>query len=447
MHFVWLILLWQCICSENAYITFYYDNSPDSAALHLAIRVLMKSIQIHSNVNRIVAYPMGKVSDKALIGFRKDGIKVVGLDILDAYLNRQYVDVIGALDHFVNLGEIWEHVALKKLNRLVYLDAENIVVGNMDEVFICRDMCAVDNSQSVVYANSLLVINPKSIMGKNVLMDAVENFKRSGKEYDYVGIKQGFLPKLFEQIEDGPYFNSTDMNSDAVIKRLPFYYSINHMVYYERLNWDLYQCNNPNKNGIPGPLLTFKYGGAIIKPWFWLSYSYFNINYHWLQVRESLHEAHFMPFILHVLLAAILWWTFIYVCYWYRPIHRLHRFHYSPMTILVASIMATCIVHLGSIFLPPSLMHPYYACKLWLWWQVQSILGVLVFIYMTFQGINFKFAVEKSAIKVKWILLAQVCFLCFTNAAYYSVRKNSMYMLLKMLYRTPFKNQSHFYHY
>ncbi|CAI5730951.1 unnamed protein product [Hyaloperonospora brassicae] len=235
---------------------------------------------------------------------------------------------------------IWDDPQISSLKRVVYLDPENLVLRNLDEIFACHELCAVDNGQSVVYSNGLLVISPECLAARNLYSDAIDGFMITGRDYNYIGIIQGFIPGLFEAFEESPLFfldwdndknreesdgaddadDTEDKEDSSIVHRLPFYYSINHMVFYERMNWDLYKCKERNlaTGDIPGPLLSYKYSGATLKPWFWLPYVYFQVFWHWQDVRGRLNENHFGFFLGKLMssfvIAAFVWFAYVSLC-------------------------------------------------------------------------------------------------------------------------------------
>lgn len=60
----------------------------------------------------------------------------------------------------------------------------------------------------------------------------------------YLGITKGFLPVIFEAMEKAPLFDpsaTTPPKGDlaayngALLRRLPFFYNVNHLFYYEKV--------------------------------------------------------------------------------------------------------------------------------------------------------------------------------------------------------------------
>ncbi|POM67229.1 Transmembrane protein [Phytophthora palmivora] len=257
---------------------------------------------------------------------------------------------------------IWDDPQISTLKRVVYLDPENLVLRNLDEIFACHQFCAVDNGQSVVYSNGLLVISPESIEVRNLYSDAIDGFMITGREYNYIGIIQGFMPGLFEAFEESPLFflgwdgddngeesDGADDGDDAeevvdnsVVHRLPFYYSINHMVFYERMNWDLYKCKDKNlaKGEIPGPLLSYKYSGATVKPWFWLPYVYFQVFWYWQDVRDRLGEDHLGYFLGKVVSFLVI---FAFICIQAVPI-TMQPSYAGKLWVVVNDLMLTTLL-------------------------------------------------------------------------------------------------------
>ncbi|KAI9911898.1 hypothetical protein PsorP6_008888 [Peronosclerospora sorghi] len=177
------------------------------------------------------------------------------------------------------------------------------------------------------------------IAARNLYSDAIDGFMITGREYNYIGIIQGFMPGLFEAFEEGPMFylerdgdkneeddqavdggDADELVDNSIVRRLPFYYSINHMVFYERMNWDLYKCEDKNlaTGEIPGPLLSYKYSGATVKPWYWLPYIYFQVFWYWQDVRDRLGEDHMSFFVgkvtSFIVIFAFIWFAYISLC-------------------------------------------------------------------------------------------------------------------------------------
>lgn len=418
---------------DAAFATFFYDYGDDSDALFLATRVMMRSIKdSQTKFRKLVLVPKDGIDAARARVLQQDDptIEIVRTGVSNVFLLTSITDHRAQLLHMRNKLAIWDDPVLSQLQRVVYLDPENLVLRNMDEIFACTQFCAVDNGQSVVYSNSLLVISPASVAARNLYSDAIDSFMISGREYNYVGITQGFLPGLFEAFEESPLFYNEDDDdnkskanatrglvkpattvaaTESVVHRLPFYYSINHMVFYERLNWDLYKCKDKNltAGSIPGPLLSYKYSGATVKPWFWLPYTYFQVFWHWQAVRERLDEDHVGFFIGKlvslVVIFAFTWCAYVALCLrlhsepngrprrlssWGLPAPgnaqpiSIDVFNSKAMrkacqiscsilyavssTPVLSSVVLVLAILWGSIFSVPALMHPRYACKLWL---------------------------------------------------------------------------------
>uniref|UniRef100_K3WI18 Uncharacterized protein n=1 Tax=Globisporangium ultimum (strain ATCC 200006 / CBS 805.95 / DAOM BR144) TaxID=431595 RepID=K3WI18_GLOUD len=439
---------------DGAFATFFYDHGEESDALFLATRVMMKSIKESETVYRkVVIVPKDGIDEaKQRILFQDDPtIEIVRTSVPNVYLHTVFTDPRAQLLHMRNKLVIWDDPVLSKLKRIVYLDPENLVLRNVDEIFACSQFCAVDNGQSVVYSNSLLVISPESIAARNLYSDAIDSFMISGRAYNYVGITQGFLPGLFEAFEESPLFYiekkdgtskelsandaATSQNSDSVVHRLPFYYSINHMVFYERLNWDLYKCNDKNltAGSIPGPLLSYKYSGGTVKPWFWLPYTYFQVFWHWQEFRDLLHENHLRYFIGKFVSLTVIfsfaWFSYVALCLrlhsepngrprrlssWGLPAPgnaqpiSMDIFNSKAMrkacqiscsilyavssTPILSGFVLVLVTMWVSIFSVPALMHPRYACKLWMYLHnLLVVTALLVFdIAHTFRTMQWK---------------------------------------------------------
>lgn len=421
--------------NDGAFATIFYDNSEDSEALLLATRVLMRSIkETKTRFRRIVIVPEDGLQPltRAVLQLDDPHIEIVQASFANVFKQSSMTNHRTQLLHMRNKLALWDDPVLSKLKRIVYLDPENLLMKNLDEIFACKQFCAVDNGQSVVYSNSLLVISPESVAARNLYSDAIDSFMISGRSYNYMGITQGFLPGLFEALEESPLFFADGSEPDdgeavdSVVRRLPFYYSINHMVFYERLNWDLYKCAEKNSSAgvIPGPLLSYKYSGATIKPWFWLPYAYFQVFWHWQDVRDLLNEDHF-GFFLGRFVTVTMIFAFVWICYvslvlrlhTQQPISsgghaRARRMSFGlpvagnapplsadvvnsrvvrkicqvscgllyalPLMPLLSSAVIALVIMWASITLVPPLMYPRYAGILWLYLNSLLVLSVLI---------------------------------------------------------------------
>ncbi|CAH0480885.1 unnamed protein product [Peronospora belbahrii] len=419
--------------NEGAFATILYDYGEDSEALLLATRVLMRSIKdSNTKYRRMVIVPQDGLQESSEKALKEDDadVEIVHTSIPNVFAHMPLTDHRTQLLHMRNKLVIWDDPQISSLKRVVYLDPENLVLRNLDEIFACYAFCAVDNGQSVVYSNGLLVISPESIVVRNLYSDAIDGFMITGRAYNYIGIIQGFMPGLFEAFEESPLFflgwdgdehgedidgvddgdDAEELSENSVVHvhRLPFYYSINHMVFYERMNWDLYKCKDKNlaTGEIPGPLLSYKYSGATVKPWFWLPYTYFQVFWYWQEVRDRLGEDHFGYFvgkmISFLVIFAFIWFTYVSLCLklftepngrrrrlssWGSPTpsnaqslsidvfnsrvaRRACQFSCSVLYAvasmpLVSSIFIVVVLIFCSIQMIPITMQPSYAGKLW----------------------------------------------------------------------------------
>jgi hypothetical protein len=80
---------------------------------------------------------------------------------------------------------------LTQYERVVYLDADNIALGNLDELFDCGHFCAVFMNPCNFHTG-LLVIKPDTAQ-----FDYMVNSLRSGNITSYDGADQGFLTAFF----------------------------------------------------------------------------------------------------------------------------------------------------------------------------------------------------------------------------------------------------------
>lgn len=89
--------------------------------------------------------------------------------------------------HSYNKLGLWD---LAEYKRVVYLEPENLVLENMDDLFLCGPMCAV-HINPLVYINSLWVVTPRDKPTRDIVKQSLDEMRERGQ---LRGIEQGFIP-------------------------------------------------------------------------------------------------------------------------------------------------------------------------------------------------------------------------------------------------------------
>lgn len=118
-------------------------------------------------------------------------------------------------------------------DRIIYMDADNIVLQNLDDLFLCGHFCAIFMN-AVAFHTGLFVVKPDAEVYANMLA------KLQAGITSYDGADQGFLVSYFHDMEYAPMFNSSaKKKSEDKMNRIPINYNMNHIYYYERCRWDV----------------------------------------------------------------------------------------------------------------------------------------------------------------------------------------------------------------
>ena len=114
--------------------------------------------------------------------------------------------------------------SLTQYERVVYLDSDNVVLSNADELFLCGKFCVVFMNP-LLFHTGLMVIAPDT--------DTFTQLQRrlfSDDSYSHDGADQGFLCAVFD-MEDAPLFNAAlskpGVPSPLPRHRLPIGYNLN----------------------------------------------------------------------------------------------------------------------------------------------------------------------------------------------------------------------------
>lgn len=115
----------------------------------------------------------------------------------------------------------------------------------------------------------------------------------------YDGADQGFLTAFFgaEAMQLAPMFRppAHGVVSELPLERLPYWYNLNHVYYYQRMQFvhhRLYhEVANLTGHYFPVPAYTVAYPiTPLAKPWVWWSYFFFDMHWEWKYFREFVNE-------------------------------------------------------------------------------------------------------------------------------------------------------------
>ena len=161
----------------------------------LGVRVLKQSL-IESNTEKnYVVLCSEKVSERAKIILAEDGWIVKSIITID----NPYVTSSHYFAGAISKLYLW---SLTEYRRVVFLDADTLVVQNIDVLFNCGNFC-VNFRHSELFNSGVLTIKPSI----KVFEDMTGNIE---KYESYTSGDQGFLNSYFSQLMYAPMFNPSD---------------------------------------------------------------------------------------------------------------------------------------------------------------------------------------------------------------------------------------------
>ncbi|KAK7285898.1 hypothetical protein RJT34_20683 [Clitoria ternatea] len=253
--------------TDEAYATLLYGDE-----FLLGVRVLGKSIRNTGSNKDMVVLVSDGVSDYAKTLLRADGWIVEMISLL-ANPNR------------VRPKRFWGvYTKLKIFNmtdykKVVYLDADTIVVKNIDDLFKCGKFCA-NLKHSERLNSGVMVVEPS----ETVFKDMVRKIKTTAS---YTGGDQGFLNSYYSEFPNAHVFepNLTPevLNSRPVpeMERLSTLYNADVGLYMLANKWMVDE----------NELRVIHYTLGPLKPWdWWTSWLLKPVDV-WQDVREQLDES------------------------------------------------------------------------------------------------------------------------------------------------------------
>ncbi|CEG42551.1 glucuronosyltransferase pgsip8-like [Plasmopara halstedii] len=287
--------------SRFAYVTVHYEGTSRDAEYVLGVQVMMHSIKLTGSPYDLVVLASDSVSEKSKSLFRSMGCRVLDVINIDnpfvggTLRNKGFIYTLNKL-------HVWN---MLEYERVVYLDADNVLIRNADELFLCGEFCAVFMNPCHFHTG-LLVVTPSSSEYERLL-------NALGHLESFDGADQGFLSSMYSKmLRKAKLF--TPMKSSytgAIVEikkpepkgmRLPVGYNINHKYFYEQYHWKLYYLRqfasmtspiSPVKVVVESarsiPALTVGYPMAsILKPWYWWAGFFMDLHGVWHDIRATL---------------------------------------------------------------------------------------------------------------------------------------------------------------
>lgn len=372
---------------REAYVSLLYGDF-----YVLPVRVMMRSLMVNSPDvanglrNRIVMVT-GSTSNRAVQQLRDDGIEV----LLVPTVSSPYTHDIKFQQRFLNVMTKLTVFNMTQYSRLVFIDADSLVIRDLSPLFTCGQFCATYINPC--YFNSgLMVVTPNSTVSAHM-----EEVLPSSPSYD--GGDQGFLNFYYSELMNAPYFDHTNPPMpEPKLSRLPFSWHVDHSSYFPTFTFEF------EKSDRCGPHRDIEWlGPPIAKPWSWYTYALFDLSWTWYEYRRQLSDPYPPNFatrrkavsIVLICFAAMAWLAHSFEQRRPTPSILLRTLpKFCPFRKLSTAMSAVYPVLLGSciwlilfaicVVLVPEILSPYAASAVFFSLRVASNLVLLVVVGLVF---------------------------------------------------------------
>eukprot|EP00899_Mesostigma_viride_P027278 jgi/Mesvir1/7735/Mv11679-RA.1 len=253
---------------KYAYASMVYGGTARDFEFFTATRVMFQSLRATGTTADLVVMASDNVPQKWIDIFESDGL------IVRVFPNapNPYASLNNFQPRFLYaMNKIWAW-KMTEYRRVVMLDADNLFLRNIDELFHCGEFCAVFVNPCIFHTG-LVVLEPSN----DTLTDMLDKLDELPS---YDGGDQGFLNSYYEDLLVATAFEpGVHKNLDKGLYRLTFGYQMDAVYYYQRYKWEV-PCSEKS-------VITFP-GLAPLKPWFWWSFPLLELPYYWHEQRREL---------------------------------------------------------------------------------------------------------------------------------------------------------------
>ena len=262
-----LIAATSSITNRDAFITMLYKGSSvKDVGFEISVRVLGQSLRESKTVNEYVVLCVDDVPESTRRVLENDGWTVKSIERLFAHdrYNKHTTKV-----------KLW---LLEEYRRIVWLDADTIVVTNVDELFKCGKFCAVYRN-SDQFNSGVLVVKPSKTEFDSIVKSFTDIDK---KQLGHYRGDQQILNTYYENLKYATMFNASTELFHENPMRLPDGYNGDAVYYLHNSHWV-----------VSNKIIHYTLGS--MKPTQWWSYPLFDLNWKWNELRERLPSRHNEP--------------------------------------------------------------------------------------------------------------------------------------------------------
>lgn len=260
--------------TKEAYVSLIYGDTYTLAVRVSMFSLLQNSPDVADGLRDRVVIVTGHTSKAAKRQLLHDGIRVITVPEMRSPYSRDAkfrdrFDLVMTKLYIFNMTQY---------HRIVFMDADTLVVGDLSPLFSCGQFCAT-------YINpchfnvGLMLITPNT----SLFLDMIHQLPNLPS---YDGGDQGFLNSYFPQLLHAPLYQSeAPPLSPPPFARLPFSWHVDHSAFFSSFDFAFSHSDRCGQ-----PRLIEWLGPPVGKPWLWWTYGLLDLSWRWHYYRRQLHD-------------------------------------------------------------------------------------------------------------------------------------------------------------
>jgi inositol phosphorylceramide glucuronosyltransferase 1 len=259
--------------AREAYVSLLYGD-----AYVLPLRVMMRSLaensrDVASGERDRVVLVTGSMAPESIRRLVDDGLSVIAVPTVDTpypsddHFQKRFLSVMTKLVIF----------NLTQYDKLVFLDADALVLRDLSDLFRCGAFCAAFINPCH-FNSGLMLVTPSTPLFNDMI-------QKLPTLPSYDGGDQGFLNAYFPEMLSAPMFVPTagPPSKKVAFARLPFTFHMDHSAYYPRFRWS----HSKSRCGLEMREEEWL-GPTFMKPWLWFTYAILDQSWVWHEYRRKL---------------------------------------------------------------------------------------------------------------------------------------------------------------
>ena len=247
---------------KEAYVTLLYGG------FLLGARVLGQSLRETGTTKELIALCTEAVPEENKKVLEADGWTIKEV----SNINSPYDGLSSRGTYFSGIFTKLYTWNMTEYSRIIYLDADAIVVSNIDHMFDCGTFCA-SYRHSDLFNAGVIVVEPSKAIFRDMM-------RQISKIPSYDDGDQGFLNIYFSNLKYAPMFNWSNSSRQRQPMRMPSGLNTDVGMYYVHSHWLVPES----------AIKVIHYTLGPIKPWIWWSNFLFDLNWKWNDFRKRLPQ-------------------------------------------------------------------------------------------------------------------------------------------------------------